>query len=405
MQIVRVVAYTVLSSCIWGTAVQAAASDLPAQETQFCKLIADFMEQKRAYSTEANPLRKAAMRGPDATRAEAAVKELFQPKNNEFTDWIGELRFAVVGQSVSVIFNPQCGGGVNNWLITFRNSIPMSGLPPESSQTIILVNSHLGTQLRGLPASAGHVRVSGHLVPFSRLSKLNSVLSANPNRGPVTYRASNGISGASVDNPNYLVKFESISAELPNETGAVQTNGTLGTTKVLSASYDVLGLRPGMGRAEVDQILRTKFGPSVNITTLPRRRRYTNGPDFVTGESLHTEQLILMLSYAEVYPGLLSAPEVLWSIDYEPNLDAATDKADFVKRVVEKFGQPARIFDQQEYYWATRAYISSLAFDQSDGPVLHLTTYKPALILSDTSIPRRMDNAFDKHPSAAKPPL
>ena len=404
MRIVRVLAYTTIL-CISGAGFETAAAQSSPQQTQFCKLISDFMEQKRAYSAEANPLRRAELHAPDPMQAETTVKGLFQPKNNEFTDWIGDVRFTVVGQNVSVTFIPECTG-VNLWLISFRNSMPMSGLPPESLQTTISVNSEIGRQLKALPANASRARVSGHLVPFSSLSKFNSVLSGNRNRGPSTYRASNGISGASVENPNYLVKFESISPEAPSKSGvAPQTTGTANGTKVLSASYDVLGLRPGMGSAEVDQLLRTKFGPSVNITTTTRPRRYTNGGEFVMGESLHTEQFTLLLSYAEAYPGLFSGPEVLTSIDYEPNLEAAADKADFVKRVVEKFGQPTRIFDQQEYYWATQAYSYPLAFDQSDGPVLHLTTYKPQLLLNDTSIARRMEKAFNNHSSATKPPL
>ena len=71
------------------------------------------MEQKRAYSAEANPLRRAEMHAPDPMQADISVKELFQPKNNEFTDWIGGVRFTVVGQNLSVTFIPECTGATH----------------------------------------------------------------------------------------------------------------------------------------------------------------------------------------------------------------------------------------------------------------------------------------------------
>ncbi len=113
--------------------------------------------------------------------------------------------------------------------------------------------------------------------------------------------------------------------------------------------------------------------PAPLLTRARRAAPHTKG-EYIMATGVQTPVLSLTLTFAEVYPGMGPSDEGLTNINYQPRLTAEADKQDFTQHLLQKFGQPVEIFDRQEYFWADRAYDSPLAFDLSDGSVLHLTT-------------------------------
>src|SRR4051812_22384181 len=106
--------------------------------------------RRARLSRSANPVqpgnqpdRKAGMTQPNPLRYEEQVKQIFSP-HNQFQNWIGTLRFSVVGKAVSIVFLPECGS--TQQFIQFSNATPMpsgliTGMQPEDVGTIVHLNS------------------------------------------------------------------------------------------------------------------------------------------------------------------------------------------------------------------------------------------------------------------------
>jgi hypothetical protein len=186
---------------------------IPQEQTEFCSVVQQYRDLQTRYSQETNPIRKAGMTQPNPLRYDEQVKQIFSP-HSQFQNWIGTLRFSVVGKAVSIVFLPECGS--TQQFIQFSNATPMpsgliTGMQPEDVGTIIHLNSPLAETLRGANGANQRARVSGNLVPYSALSRLGNALNTNRYAPARTYyKSRSGGMGASVALPNYLAKFTDI---------------------------------------------------------------------------------------------------------------------------------------------------------------------------------------------------
>ena len=186
---------------------------IPAEQKEFCSVVQQYRDLETRYSQETNPIRKAGMTQPNPLRYEEQVKQIFSP-HNQFQNWIGTLRFSVVGKAVSIVFLPECGS--TQQFIQFSNATPMpsgliTGMQPEDVGTIVHLNSPLAETLQSAHGANQRARVSGNLVPYSTLSRLGSALNTNRYAQARTYyKSRSGGMGASVALPNYLAKFTDI---------------------------------------------------------------------------------------------------------------------------------------------------------------------------------------------------
>lgn len=183
---------------------------LPSEQRQFCSLVTEYRQLQQHYTQETNPIRKAAMRAPNPISYENRVKALFP--ENKFTNWVGTVRFSVISNSVSISFLPECSEAPG--AIQFGNATRAPGLPIEDSRTIVALDSSVASVLRTASSANPAALVSGELVPFSTLTRLNTLLAGNhggyaPQRG--NYKSRSNPMGASIAFPNYLTKFSSIS--------------------------------------------------------------------------------------------------------------------------------------------------------------------------------------------------
>jgi hypothetical protein len=184
-------------------------SEVPEQQKEFCELVASFQKEQVAYAQETNPIRKAGMRIPDPYRYESQVRDLFGPKH-EFVNWTGTLRFGTSGRSIGITFTPTCDP---QQLIQFGNAIEQPGFPvQDTGGTVIHVDSPIGRMLANAKAGQQAATVSGHLIPVPGFVRFNQALSgqANAGYGRALFRSQMNPNGASLAQPNYLVKFTEV---------------------------------------------------------------------------------------------------------------------------------------------------------------------------------------------------
>ena len=184
-------------------------SEIPEQQKEFCELVASFQKEQLAYAQETNPIRKAGMRTPDPYRYESQVRDLFGPKH-EFVNWTGSLRFGTSGRSIGVTFTPACD---RQQLIQFGNAIEQPGFPvQDTAGTIIRIDSPIGRMLASAKAGQQAATVSGHLIPVPGFVRFNQALSgqASAGYGKALFRSQMNPNGASIAQPNYLVKFTEV---------------------------------------------------------------------------------------------------------------------------------------------------------------------------------------------------
>ena len=180
------------------------------------------------------------------------------------------------------------------------------------------------------------------------------------------------------------------------------------TSSATPEQYDILGLRLNMTAAEAQQILAQRLHTKPKqegyliIAGNPRyvvNRPYTSAISFKplgpNSGVWKVPELNLGLNFAEVCPGEGKGPETLWNIEYEPRLDTDASKKDFVKSVLDKFGKPTTIFDNERYVWADKDYGNPLYFDSANVPVLQLNTIKPHLKLSNFGIQKHMEEVYN----------
>jgi hypothetical protein len=116
---------------------------VPDEQKEFCSIVEQYRDLQTRYSQETNPIRKAGMTQPKPERYEERVKQLFSP-HNEFKNWIGTLRFSVVGKSVSIFFYPECESAQQFIQFSNATSLPsglVTGMQPEDGGTIIRLDS------------------------------------------------------------------------------------------------------------------------------------------------------------------------------------------------------------------------------------------------------------------------
>jgi hypothetical protein len=187
---------------------------VPDEQKEFCSIVEQYRDTQTRYSQESNPIQKAERTPPNPLRYEEHVKELFSP-HNEFRNWVGTLRFSVVGKSISLVFLPECGS--TQQFIQFSNATPMpsglnTGMQPEDVGTIIHMDSPLADTLREARGANQRAKVSGNLVPYSALSRLGNALNTNRYAIARTYFKSRaGGTGASVALPNHLANSPTLS--------------------------------------------------------------------------------------------------------------------------------------------------------------------------------------------------
>jgi hypothetical protein len=184
-------------------------SEIPEQQKDFCELVASFQKEQLAYAQETNPIRKAGMRIPDPYRYESQVRDSFGPKH-EFVNWTGTLRFGTSGRSIGVTFTPTCDP---QQLIQFGNAIEQPGFPVrDTAGTIIRVDSPIGRMLASAQTGQQAATVSGHLIPVPGFVRFNQALSGQVSAGygKALFRSQMNPTGASIAQPNYLVKFTEV---------------------------------------------------------------------------------------------------------------------------------------------------------------------------------------------------
>jgi hypothetical protein len=181
----------------------------PEEQRQFCSLVAAFQKEQMAYAQEVNPIRKAGLRMPDPYRYEPQVRDLFGQKH-EFTNWTGTLRFGALGRSVGIVFTPAC---TPPQMIQFGNATEQPGMAvQEGASTIIRPDSLIGRTLSAAKSAEQAAIVSGMLIPISGFMRFSQALNgqANSGYGRALFRSQLNPAGASVAQPNYLVKFTSV---------------------------------------------------------------------------------------------------------------------------------------------------------------------------------------------------
>lgn len=186
-----------------------AAPEAPEEQKKFCELVTSFQKKQLAYVQETNPIRKAGMRTPDAYRYESQVRDLFGPKH-EFVKWTGTMRFGTSGRSIGITFTPTCDP---QQLIQFGNAIEQPGFPvQDSAGTIVHVDSPIGRTLASAKSAQQATVVSGNLIPVPGFVRFSQALNgqANNGYGRALFRSQMNPTGASVAQPNYLVRFTSV---------------------------------------------------------------------------------------------------------------------------------------------------------------------------------------------------
>jgi len=183
--------------------------------------------------------------------------------------------------------------------------------------------------------------------------------------------------------------------------------------------YDILGLRLNMTAAEAQQLLEQRLHAKPKqegYLIIPGTPRYVANRPYTSGISFQplgpssgvwkVPDLALRLNFAEVCPGGGKGPETLWNIEYEPRLESEASKKDFVNSVLQKFGKPTTIFDNQTYFWADKDYGGApMYFDLANVPVLQLNTLTPHLKLSNPGIRKYMEEMYNSQTSKKAAPL
>ena len=192
-----------------------AAAGPPEQQQRFCELVARFREEATAYMQETNPIRKAGMALPDPYRYESQVRTLFGPEH-KFLNWTGTLRFGTSGHSVGVVFTPSCDPP--NPAIQFANAIEQAGFAVQDRASVIHADSPIAHTLAAAKAGDQPATASGSWIPISGLARFNQALGGTPNTGisRALFRSQTNPSGASLAQPNYLVRFTSVNLGDPN---------------------------------------------------------------------------------------------------------------------------------------------------------------------------------------------
>jgi hypothetical protein len=163
----------------------------------------------------------------------------------------------------------------------------------------------------------------------------------------------------------------------------------------VSENLDILGLRLGLTGQEAEAVIQQKLklsrsNPRDGYSMHSTPRRYQPDGDFIDEFVVSNDKMELILDFTEVYPGKGSGPEELYYISYTPKHVSADDKAEFVRRVISKFGKPA-VENETSCFW------TPVAIDQSsktEVPVLELDKATPRMALSNRSIRQRMEDAF-----------
>jgi hypothetical protein len=189
------------------------APEPPNEQKEFCELVTSFQKEQLAYVQETNPIRKAGMRTPDPYRYESQVRDLFGPKH-EFVNWTGTLRFGTSGRSIGITFTPTCDP---QQLIQFGNAVEQPGFPvQDTAGTIVRVDSPIGRTLASAKSAQQEAVVSGNLIPVPGFVRFNQALNgqANSGYGRALFRSQMNFTGASVAQPNYLVKFTPVKLPL-----------------------------------------------------------------------------------------------------------------------------------------------------------------------------------------------
>ena len=139
---------------------------------------------------------------------------MFGPKH-EFVNWTGTLRFGTSGRSIGITFTPTCDP---RQLIQFGNAVEQPGFPvQDTAGTIVRVDSPIGRTLASAKSAQQEAGVSGNLIPVPGFIRFSQALNgqANSGYGRALFRSQMNPTGASVAQPNYLIKFTSLT--LPGE--------------------------------------------------------------------------------------------------------------------------------------------------------------------------------------------
>lgn len=161
-----------------------------------------------------------------------------------------------------------------------------------------------------------------------------------------------------------------------------------------SLTFEILGLQLGMSAQDADVMIQQhlKMTPEACKTHLTPRRYRPEGK-YVDECVIANAQMELILDFAEVFPGKGTGSEQLYFISYAPKALTPDDKSDFVNRVLAKFGPATACPDKTTYVWMVAPYKSRAEALKADTPVLQLDSATPRLVLTNSGIRRRMEDA------------
>ncbi|MFZ0591582.1 MAG: hypothetical protein WAM39_14045 [Bryobacteraceae bacterium] len=198
------------ASPIPATAPEARKPEGSGDQKQLCQAVLAFRQDNMSFSNEANPIRRAEMRRPDPFDYEPRVVAILG-ESGAFMNWTGTVRFSVEGSRIYLAFYPDCAGAPQ--AIAFATAHATSTAQNFASSTLIPLNSPIAQTLRS-GAENFRARVTGHAFFINRNGFVTTVSrmagSANPVNTRQRYRGEMPNAPASVANPHYLAKFDSI---------------------------------------------------------------------------------------------------------------------------------------------------------------------------------------------------
>lgn len=180
-------------------------------QQQLCQAVLAFRQDSLRYSNETNRIRKAEIRRPDPFDYEPRVVAVLGESGN-FVDWTGMVRFSVEGSRLYVAFYPDCTGAPQ--AIAFATAHAAAAAQSfQASSTLIPLNSPIAQTLRS-GAENFRARVSGHAFFMNGNGFVTTIKRI---AGPASqvnvrqrYRGEIPNAPASVGNPHYLAKFDSV---------------------------------------------------------------------------------------------------------------------------------------------------------------------------------------------------
>jgi hypothetical protein len=180
-------------------------------QKQLCQAVLAFRQDSMSFNNEANPIRRAEMRRPDPFDYEPSVVAILG-ESGSFMNWTGTVRFSVEGSRIYLAFYPDCAGAPQ--AIAFATAHAASGAQSfQASSTLIPLNSPISRTLRS-GAENFRARVSGHAFFINGngfVTTINRIAgSANQVNARQRYRGEMPNAPASVANPHYLAKFDSV---------------------------------------------------------------------------------------------------------------------------------------------------------------------------------------------------